>query len=327
MFDTTVIGSTVAVDCVLGDGGQSTYLLEKLRVDGNAVGIRIQRPNGANRPMTIEATHVSITAADCFAYDGTPSSSSQLQLRMFDLTANTPGGQALQLGPLGGRLSGELFDCKMSGDVTVATGGGATEIAIANVRSANGNVTLGTSSLSPLQIDQSRFDGCAISTIGSSTVVFTDTCFVGGSLQGSAAAPIQTTACHLAVTPVGHVTQTGSLPAEQLGSMSVLPLAPVLGGSFTLQPDLPAGLVGFFVLGESAAMVTEPLPGVRAYLNPMQSVVVVAFAQQQQATTFPVPNNLALLGSDWICQMAVAPAAGTQAPALQVPPGQRFVLH
>ena len=327
IFDTTFRGADVAIDCLLGTGGQATYLLEKLIIEGATTGIRIRRAAGADRIMSLEATHLSINADHCFEYQGSSVTDSELKLRMLDLTANAPGGEALHLGPLGSRLRGELSDCEMVGDVTVMLGGSPTNMAIHNARVADGSVVLGANWFWPVQIDQSRFDNCSVTTTGHNPVVFTESCFAGGSIQGTASAPIQMGSCHLGATAGSHVTETGGLPAEQLGSMSVAPIEPQLGGTVTLQPNLPDGLIGFFVLGAPATLVTEPLPGVRAYLDPAQSVVAVAFVQQQQVTSLPIPTSLTLLDTNWVCQLLVTPTGGTQAPEVQVPPGQWFVLR
>ena len=327
IFDTTFRGADVAIDCLLGSGGQATYLLEKLIIEGATTGLRIKRAAGADRMMNLEATHLSITANNCIEYEGSSVTDSELKLRMLNLTANAPDGEALHLGPLGSRLRGELSDCEMVGDVTVMIGGSPTNMAIHNARVADGSVVLGANWFWPVQIDQSRFDNCSVTTTGHNPVVFTESCFVGGSVQGTTAAPIEMAACHLGATPGNHVTENGGLLGEQLGSMSVVPVEPVLGGTVTLQPDLPGGLIGFFVLGAPATLVTEPLPGVRAYLDPTQSVVAVAFVQQQHATTLPIPTSLSLLNTNWICQLLVTPTGGTQAPDVQVPPGQWFVLR
>ena len=105
--------------------------------------------------------------------------------------------------------------------------------------------------------------------------------------------------------------------------MSLTPALPLLGGSMSLVPDLPSGVLGFFVLGV-AADVSEPLPGVRTYFELLTAQVVAVLVQLQQPTNIPIPSNFAMLGTEWVAQIAVLPGPGMQAPAIQAPPGGRF---
>jgi hypothetical protein len=47
----------------------------------------------------------------------------------------------------------------------------------------------------------------------------------------------------------------------------------------------------------------------------------------QQSTQWSVPNSLLFRGYDLVVQPVVLPLTATQAPALQLPPGWRFVLR
>ena len=73
-----------------------------------------------------------------------------------------------------------------------------------------------------------------------------------------------------------------------------------------------------------AADVSEPLPGVRTYFELLTAQVVAVLVQLQQPTNIPIPSNFAMLGTEWVAQIAVLPGPGMQAPAIQAPPGGRF---
>ena len=322
VLDSRFVATSTAIDCLLGVGGQATYLFENLIVTGAGTGIRIQRPAGADRPVLLEATHLDVTATDCFAYEGLAGASSNLQLRMLDLTSSG-AGTALSRTPPGGEITGVLHDCTVSGDAVIETGGAAVDLDVQNLRMASGNVTFGTTAPSPLSVSQSRFDNCSVSTSGQRQVAFTDCCFVTGSLQGTNLAPVETSASFASATIGAHVNQAGAVPSAQLGSMNLSPTLPAFGGSLSLVPDLPQGMVGFFVLGV-AAPVSEPLPGVRAYCDMITAQVVTVFVQLQQPTVIPIPVNFSLLGTDWMGQIVVLPGPGMQAPDIQAPPGGRF---
>jgi hypothetical protein len=320
VVDTRFLFVGSAIDCRLGNGGQSSYLFDSISTEGGTTGLRVQRPQGADRSLVVEATHLSISATDCMLCEGVATASTLVQLRMLDLAA-AAGGAALSLGLPGGGIVGVLQDSSMLGDVAVACGPGPN-LQLANLRFRAGSVGLETSASTRLLVDQSRFDACSVTTSGQAMVSFADCCFVGGGLQGTAVAPVELTSCFNSATLGGHVTQFVALPAAQLGCMDVTPLLPALGGFVTLDADLPSGLLGLFVIGPQG-VATEPLPGLRAYLD-VASSQIAAIVQGQPTLQVPVPVSLSLLGTRWITQLVVVPSAGVQAPALQAPPGGRF---
>lgn len=322
VVSTRFINTTTAIDCALGARGQTAYLFRTTSVQNSGTGIRVRRPAGADRAVFLEATHLRVLAGDGLLYDGLAGATSDLELRMLDVTSSN-NGTALRLGPLGGGVAGVLHDCTLDGDVRIETGGGIG-LDIGNLRVAGGSATFGTTASAPLMVVESRFDNCAVTTSGQGPVAFTGCCFVGGSLLGTAAAPIALSGSYSAATAGAHVTQASAVPAAQLGSMTTSPALPALGGTVTLSPDLPAGLLGLFVLGP-AADVGEPLPGVRTYFD-LAAAGIVGVVQLRQPVALRVPVNLALLGTAWVAQIAVVAAPGMQAPALQAPPGDRFAF-
>lgn len=326
LFDTTISGCTTALEFLLGNGGTGSYLFERLTIDSAGTGLRLLRPNNGSRAVTVSSNYVRITAPDCLDVQGHPTGTSDLQLSMYDLRAGS-GGSACRLGPAGSSVRGTLQDSKTSGALDVRVGGAAVPFSLANLRASNGPVTLSTSAGQSLQVVDCRFDGCNVTTTGSGTTFAHGCCFVGGSVQAAATAPIHASVCHFGIAPAGPVIQSGSVPAPQLGSFRLQPDDPAIGGSFALQADLPAGLIGVFVLGVATESPVGITPSLRVYLELGATYTFPGLFRLQQGLTVPIPNSYLLIDTAWVCQMAVLPDPGVQAPDLGAPPGHRFVLR
>lgn len=325
--ETRMANATTGLEVLLGNGGSGLCWLEKLEIAIPGTGIRIARPGGGSRALSIEATHLRVAAGSALEINGTPNADTSLTMRMLDLTATTVGGFALDVGPIGGRIRGVLEECRWQGNVDLHTGGAAGALAIGNVRAKLGNVSLGTNPSQQLTIRDSRFDSCSVATTGTGPIQIADSCLVGGTVTGSIVAPVQCTGSFLGTTVGTGVTVAGSLPAAQLGSMRVLPLDPTIGGSLTLQADLPAGLFAFLAMGATAATPFIQPPPMHVYLDLAGVYTFPGIYRLGQGITFPIPNNILLIGSDWVAQAAVFPDPGVQAPPLQLPPGSRFVIR
>lgn len=320
-----VRGAAVGFDASLGAGGTTRFTFDQVDIEATNLGLRIQRPQAANRVALLEGDYVRIRAADCALFAAHPSAITWAVLRLWDLRAG-PGGTALRLGVPGDAWYGEVTELASEGNVALGAGGAATQqVVLTNWRCTTGAVSLATSAAQPLTVVESRFDGCTVTSAGTGPVVATGCCFVGGSLVGTAQAPWNLTASH-APTVGAHVTSALPLPAQQLGSMSITPENVLVGGSVTFQADLPPGLLGLFVVGftPDAPLLAPPF---RVFVHPTNYVVWPGAFVLQQNTTWQLPVGLQYLGVDLTVQMLVLPGAGVQAPWLQMPPGRRFVLQ
>ncbi len=319
-----VRGGLVGFDAALGNGGSTRFTFDQVDIEASTLGLRITRPANADRPALIEGDYVRVRAADAADFACHATAWTWAVLRGWDVQAG-PGGDALRLGAPGNALFGEVGELTAVGDVTIAAGGASQPLALTNHRCAQGNVILATSPAQAFSLTECRFDNCAVATAGSAPIVATGCMFVGGSLVGTVAAPLQLTAC-FAPTPGQHVLATAPLPAAQLGAMSITPENVLVGGTVTFQADLPAGLLGLFVLGltPDAPLLTGPF---RVYVDPVQNVLWPGAFTLQQNTVWSIPSTAQFLGADLTVQMVVLPTAGTQAPWLQMTPGRRFVLR
>jgi hypothetical protein len=320
-----VRNASTGFDATLGPGGSTRYTFDRVTIDASVRGIRIARSATASRQAFLEGSFVQIRAPEAAVLQCHPVGQTWALLHLWDLRAG-PGGTALQLGAPGDALFGELTEATLDGAVQVGCGAAPQPLRLVNLRCRTGPVGLATSPSQPLTVTDSRFDGCAVSTTGNGPVAVNGCCFAGGTLIGTAAAPLQLTAS-FAVAVGAHVSVAAPLPAPQLGSLTIAPDYVVLGGTVQFLPDLPPGLLGVLALGFTDPSPTLAVPGLHLYFEPATYVLLPGAYTLQQGTTWNVPANSIFAGTDLVVQLAALPLAGVQAPWLQLPPPVRFVLR
>lgn len=325
LVDVEIVGAVWGFWATLGAGGFSRFTFDRVHVDASTRGILITRlsvPSG--RQVYVEGDHVRVRSADCAQIVGHPTGATWAVLRGWDLHA-TAGGIALALGDPGHAVFGEVSELTAEGLVQLAGGAAPQPLELRNARCKNGAVTLATSPTQALVVTESRFDGCAVSTLGSGPIAVAQSCFVGGSLQGAAAAPLQLVDS-FAANAGAHVTQANALVAPQLGSMTIAPADPQVGTTVSFQADLPAGLAGVFALGYTAPAPASLTPTLRVYFDLGSYALFPGVYFAQQSLAWLIPASTAFVGTDLVAHLLVLPA-GAVAPWLQLPPPQRFVLR
>jgi hypothetical protein len=325
-YDVDIRGGAVGVDAVLGSGGSTRYTFQQTTIEATVRGIRFVRAPQADRSMYLEGSFVRVSAADCVSVPCHPSGlGTWVVLHLWQLQA-PPGGVALRLGQAGDRLFGELTEPVLDGDVTIGAGAAAQPLRIDNARGRNGAWSLATTAAQSLALRECRLDACTLQTGGSGAITASGCCFVGGAQAGTGAAPLLLDGCH-AVAPGAFVQVVAPVATPQLGSMSIVPAEPQLGGSVQLVADLPPGLLGAFALGLRPSAAPLSLPPFQLYVDPAAFVMAPGIYQLQQAWTWNLPSSASFAGTDLVVQLAVLPLPGVSAPWLQLPPGRRFVLR
>jgi hypothetical protein len=324
-IDVEVVGAQTGFDAALGAGGFSRFTFDRVSIDAAVRGVRIARPSAAaNRQVYVEGDLVSVRSADCARIECQGSGLTWVVLRGWDLRAPA-GGAAFTLGGAGQAVFGEACEFTTDGAVAIGCGAAPQPLALRNARCANGPVALAASPTQALTVTESRFDGCAVSTLGSGPIAVAQSCFVGGSLQGTATAPLQLVDS-FAGAGGAHVAQANPLAAPQLGSMAIAPADPQVGTTVVLQADLPPGLAGVFALGFTAPAPAVLGPTLRLYFDLASYVLLPGLYVGQQACPWAIPAASAFVGTDLVAHFAVLPA-GIPAPWLQLPPPRRFVLR
>jgi hypothetical protein len=325
LYDVEVAGAQVGFDAALGAGGFTRFTFDRVAIDAAVRGLRVARPTAAaSRQLYVEGDLVRVRSADCARIDGHAAGLTWAVLRAWDVRAPA-GGAAFALGGAGQAVFGELAEFTTEGSLLVGCGSAPQPLALRNLRCRAGAVALASSGAQALTVVESRFDGCAVSTGGSGPIAVAQSCFVGGSLQGVAAAPLQLVDCY-AANVGAHVAQANALAAPQLGSMAIAPEAPAVGTTVVFQADLPPGLAGVFALGFTAPAPAVLAPTLRLYFDLASYVLLPGLYVGQQACPWAIPASSAFVGTDLVAHFAVLPA-GIAAPWLQLPPPRRFVLQ
>jgi len=323
--DVDITGSDVGFDLDIGTGGNARFTFERVITESATVGIDLVAPATSGRPTLIEGNHLRVRAPTCASFDCASDAVTWMQCAMWNLLA-PPGGVALELGSVGDQVYGDCNEFRTSGDVTIGTGTAPLALNVRNLRATDGAVTMSTTAAQTFAITESRFTNCTTETVGSGPLSIDASCFVGGVVGAtSAAGSLQVSNSFLANAGAG-VSATQSLTQAQLGSMSVSPDDPALGGTITFTTDLPAGLVCAFALGEVADIVPILPAPLYVYVEPLQYVMLPGIYSGQQSTSWTAPTQLFFRGYDLVVQPVVLPLSGP-APALQLPPGWRFVLR
>ncbi len=324
LYDVVVAGAQTGFDALLGAGGFTRFTFDRVTIDATTRGLRVARTAVGNRQLYVEGDFVRVRGGECARIAGHPTGVTWAVLHLWDLRAPA-GGLAFALGDAGQAIFGEVTELTADGAVQLGCGAAPQPLALLNARCKNGPVTLAASATQALTVTESRFDGCAVATLGSGPIAVAQSCFVGGSLQGSAAAPLQLVDSH-AANAGAHVTQANPLAAPQLGSMAIAPEDPQVGTTVTFTADLPPGLAGVFALGYTDPTPTLLASPFRFYFDLGAYALFPGVWFAQQSVAWPIPASTAFVGTDLVAHLGVLPA-GVAAPWLQLPPPRRFVLR
>lgn len=321
-----ITGADTGVELAVGTGGNARFTFDRVVIESSSVGIQLVAPATNGRPLLIEGDHTRVRAPVCARFDGANDAGTWMQCGMWNLLAPV-GGIALELGSVGNQVYGDINEFRCVGDVTIATGGAPLPLHIRNMRCRDAAVTLSTTATQTLTVTESRFRNCATETSGTGVVSFSDSSFEGGGVGvTSPIGLLQASGCYIANGGVG-VSASQSLTQAHLGSMEVTPDDATIGGVVQFTADLPVGLICGFALGEVASLLPLFPSPFYVYVDPSAFVFLPGVYLAQQSTSWNVPNLPQLYGYDLVVQPVVFPLSGVQAPALQFPPGWRFVLR
>lgn len=324
-FDIDIRAVMSGIDLLLGSGGAALVQFDRVVIAASGTAVDLRRATLGDRPLTLAITHLRADANRCVRIAGSVAGTTTIDAHMLDLTAAV-GGTSLELGPLGTSFAGQIEDTSLRGPVVVAAGTGSSPVLLSNLRMSNGSVTLGSSGAS-IQVRATRFDNCAVSTLGSSAVAADDSCFLGGTIQGgSAASPLQVQNSFVGAAVGPHVVASSSIAAAQLGSSQITPQVATTGTVLSLSADLPAGYFGLFVIGPTLEAPLYVSPDLHVFLDLANSITVPGVVFGLQSLMVTVPNDPVFWNTDWVVQMAALAGAGVPGSALHVPPGQRFVI-
>lgn len=318
---TRLNGCDVGIDLRLGRSGSLTVWANRVIATGCGEALRIAGAGGApRRALVLEGRYLRLDGTRAaMMIDGDPLARTLLLLQQLDLTSPAT---ALAIGDTGDFVDLTLQDSRLTGRTRLA-GGTSGKILVENVEVDGGSLTLEASG-APITVGQSVLDGAAILSLGSSPVRILGSRAIGGTLAGTASAPMAFEDGHTSGTSIGaHVSVLRPLPAPQLGVFDAAPLEPLVGTPVVVSVALPARLQGYLLFGQTADAPAPLGAGLRVYADAGALAMLPSTLTGTNQVTIPIPAVPALSGLDLFFHLAVAPQPGTIAPPLAMPPGRR----
>jgi len=320
--DTTAFGVASGFDVLLGQGGAAAVQIERVSVEATGAAISMRRAAGGDRAVMASLVHVRTRGGSGIALASGSTASTSVDARGLDVVAQSSG---LALGALGAGVTGMVEDSRVVGDVSLhAAAAGPLEAN--NLYVAGGGSVTAASGGGALRIRRSRLVGVGVSTAGGIGIGIEDSSVEGGSVQGTAGAPLTLTRCH--VTGIVGVNTTTNAPVAgvQIGHFTVTPFVATTGNSIQFASEVPTGFVGLYVLGFTSATPLFIAPELHVYLDLSTAVTLPGITLGQQVSNLAIPNDPAFWDTDWVAQAAVLSPAGV-VPAVHTPPPQRFVIR
>ena len=201
-------------------------------------------------------------------------------------------------------------------------------MSIANNRIKAATLDLGSSG-APVRVSDTILDNVAFNAVGTAPVAIDASRFIGGTANGSVAAPVTVSDSHMGgVAGMANVAVQRPLAAPQIGSMDVTPLDPQIGTNVVWSVDLPPSLAGVWIIGPTSRWPVLSLPQpLHLYFNTALFLSLTPVMRGQTQLPVLIPNDQSFVGGDLFVQLVVVPDPGFAAPSLSLPPGRRFIIR
>ena len=320
----------------LFDGGNEGFVLN-LGPGGNRYDLRLDRSTFQNQTSAGLVIRRSSALADRGVVldlfdmvsrnvpigvwvDGHPTALTDALVRMANLAGSSA---ALSLGAPGTNTKITVHDSMFAGAVNF---GGSTMLLLDNVRQTGGSLALSANAGSTPSITAGAFTNVNAAVGGAAPVTFANCRFEGGSLRGTASAPVSVTSSYSNGMTLGsNATATAAITNAQLGTTRVARQDVVLGQTVDLDHDLPPGFFGIWMFGLGADNPSVQ-SGMRVYMELATLNLFPGIWRGQGRVVFPTPAISALRGLNVVFQMLVGHDIGLRGPLMQIPPGGRVLL-
>ncbi len=237
----------------------------------------------------------------------------------------TPTHKAFYAWPRTAEFDLHGSEMKFRGDVTLAGNPFTMRVWQQNNHYENGTVTLDVDGALP-NLLWNRYTNCTLVVPASarSPVAVRSSEFFSTTVNGlSLFAPISLQGCYRSGGSLsGQVTEVAPAPARFLGTTTVAPIDPPIGGTVRVSADLPVGIGAVWDFALSYPRPTTTIEPVRFYGDPSTVIVMPGFVVFQSNVDVPLPYNLALVGMEFYVQAIALPLLGQPyAPAYHLPRG------
>jgi hypothetical protein len=216
-------------------------------------------------------------------------------------------------------------EMRFVGDVSVAGNAFTMRCWQQNNRYENGVVTYDVDGALP-NLLWNHYENCSfvVPSTARSPVTVRSSQFVNTSVDGqSLFAPVALQGCYrLGGSVTGQATENNVAPMVFLGTTTVSPQEPQIGGSVRLSANLPYGIGAYWGFTWSYPRPTTTIEPVRFYGDPSSLIVLPGFMVFQSNIDVPLPYNTALVGLEMYVQAVDVPLLGqSYVPVYHLPRG------
>lgn len=321
-FDGVGIGCDVVEN---GMGNLSMWMLFRSKFTNGQTLARTRRSAGSSQQFMFRFVHVDAQCdGDVVDVQGNAAGLTMVHHHHSDFVAGATH-KAFSCWPRTAEFDIHGSEMRFVGDVSVAGNAFTMRVWQQNNEYRNGTVTYDVDGALP-NLLWNRYLNCSfvVPSTARSPVVLRSCELVNTSVDGqSFFAPVSLQGCHRTGGAVlGMATEVTPAPARFLGTTTVTPVDPPIGGTVRVSTDLPIGIAAVWDFVISYPRPTTTIEPVRFYGDPSTMIVMPGLFVFQSQVDVPLPYNLALVGMEYYVQAIALPLLGQPyAPVYHLPRG------
>lgn len=309
-----------------GNGAMSMWMLFRSTFTQGQTLARIRRTASSANQFMFRIVHSdAVCSGDVLDLQGTANGLTMLHHHHGDFTAG-PGGKTVWTYPRTALFDVHGSEMVFRGDVYISGNTFTPRVWQQNNRYQNGTVTYDCDGALP-NLLWNVYENCqlVVPATARSPVTVRNSEFYNSTVDGQSLFATATVRGSYRVGGGvnGLATEVNPAPAEFLGTTTVSPADPQIGGTLSLHADLPPGIGGFWDFAFSYARPTTTAEPFRFYGDPATAIVLPGMVVFSSTTNVPLPNNTALVGLELYVQPVTIPLYGQNwVPAFHLPRGQ-----
>ncbi|MGE0144159.1 MAG: hypothetical protein AB7I19_10700 [Planctomycetota bacterium] len=323
-FDGVRLGADVQAN---GSGLMSMLFLFRSDFVNGEMLARSRRAAGATGQFMFRFVHTdAVCTGDVVDIQGSPTALTMVHHHHGDFVASN-GGKAFYCHPKSSDFDIHGSEMAFDGDVDIAGSRFTVRVWQQNNRYRNGTVRYDVDGALP-NLLWNHYENCTIDVPAAarSPVTIRSSEFLSTSVSANSVfAPVQLVGCYRSGgTLGGAATESQPAPARFLGTTTVGPEDPLVGGTVQLNTDLPVGVGLVWDLALSISRPITTAEPVRLYADFSTAVVLHGLYALQSQLTITIPNLPVLVGTEFYFQGVSFPLFGQAfVPPFHLPRGTR----
>jgi len=322
----TMDGVTLGCEVIEDGSGMMTMwqFWRSTFVNGETLAKTTRTPTSDKLVMLRIVHSDAVCTEDVVEMIGTTAGTSMLHHHHGDWTAG-PGKRVIWTHPRNAQFDIHGSEMEFYGDIEIGAGTTSPRIWHQNNYYKNCAITLDIDGALP-NLLWNRFDNCTIDvpSLARSPVTIRDSQLENTSVSSqSFLAPIDLEGCYRSGgTLSGFANESSTAPGAFLGTATVTPEDPQIGGTLQFTADLPPGISLIWDIATSIQRPVTSTEPVRFYGDTASVAILPLIVINQSTLLLPVPNNSALIGQEFYMQGVALPwMPMPHAPAFHLPRG------